>query len=159
MMFLKMLIWHLVIGVLSILMLSIFFSLSNVNDQTVVVVCIFSFFIVLFLYGYSGYYSTIKTVKWYNYFTVAFVGVFGWIICFVKANYSTNYKQDSEAGVWFFYEIYISSKSALNFVDLDNYSLKKDLIAKLFYPILFSICQFSGGLIKTKKLETPVNSG
>jgi len=147
--FFKMLIGHFIIIIITCF-ISFFFSEYQVNDS-ILLSCTFIFFLLLYIY--SGYYFTNKKNKWYSYFAVGILGVLFWSICYSMSFESTNYKQDNNAGVWFIYELYILPKFPLYFFNSNNYSLKLDLIEKLIFPIIFSLCQFLGGYFRTYKIE------
>lgn len=111
------------------------------NDETYILVIVLSFI----LYFYSGYKLTKTKVNWINYFGVAAIGIVCWLTCYIISPESTNYNRD-DAGLWFFYNLYIMVNSPLNFIDswIENYNLKKELIMLFIVPPLISILQFSG---------------
>lgn len=143
---LKLFISHFIISLFAIAVLGL-----TVND-------FFCFVLVMLsgcLYFLSGYIFTKTYICWFNYFSVAAVGVSFWILCYLISPESTNYKREASAGFWFYYELYILVKSPLNFVEMlnDPYSLTRDLITKLCVPILISILQSIGGQVKLRKLK------
>lgn len=100
-------------------------------------------------YVLTGYVATKRYTAWYNYVIVALVGVSLWIICYLTCPESTDYKSEANAGIWFYYELYITVRSPLNFLTDENpYNLTTDLLSKLSIPVLASILQFTGGQLK-----------
>jgi hypothetical protein len=68
-----------------------------------------------------------------------------------------NYKSDNNAGVWFFYQLYIIVSSPINLINIfdmeSNYSVNKQLIIDLLIPIILSLMQFLGGIVKINRLK------
>lgn len=135
---------HFIITFVTIVLL----TFATDKNETIFIVGIIS----CVLYFYSGYYLTKEKVKWYNYFIIAFLGITLWLICFIISPSSMNYKRDDNAGVWFFYQLYIMVASPLNFIDSinENYSIAKQLILDLLIPIVISLLQFLGGFVKLR---------
>lgn len=144
--FLELIGYHILITFFSMMILSLFFN----TDSKLILVLFFLF--TLSVYSLSGYFLTNKMIKWYNYFGVAIVGILFWIICYIKSPYNTNFKQNNDACLWFFYELYIMIKSPLYFINVSDYYLNFDLFEKLIYPIIFSFFQFVGGVFKMKMI-------
>jgi hypothetical protein len=123
------------------------------KDETFILVSVF----ILFLYFISGYILTTDKIKWINYFIIAIIGILFWIICFVNSPNSMNYKSDNNAGVWFFYQLYIIVSSPINLINIfdmeSNYSVNKQLIIDLLIPIILSLMQFLGGIVKINRLK------
>ena len=143
----KLFMWHFLITIASIF---IFLNFIVYNNKISSISCLISFMSILLFYFLNGYFLTKEKVKWVNYFAIAFVGIGLWLFCFIMSPTSTSYKQNADSGSWFFYELYILARTPLNFIDRE-YSLKLDLFEKFIFPIIFSFCQYLGGLVKMKK--------
>jgi nicotinamide riboside transporter PnuC len=116
------------------------------------------FIIVLCLYFYSGYISTNIKSRWYNYFGIALIGAFLWIIAFTESPDSLNYKSDPEAGAWMFYRFYIAGiETPLNFIGFLNFADSHSPRLEMYYifivPLLASIMQYLGGFYKGRLLK------
>lgn len=135
---------HIIITIIIMIML----SLGAPHGETIFIIGVTS----CVLYFYSGYILTKEKVEWYNYFGVACLGIFFWLICFVVSPHSMNYKRNPEAGIWFLYQVYIIVSSPLNFIESLNekYSLTRQLITDFLIPIVISVFQFFGGWTKMR---------
>lgn len=143
---------HLFICLISLLGLAFLANRIQWNDF----ISLFYFVIVVLMYIFSGYISTESKARVISYFSVAIIGIVFWTYCYVLSSNSTNYKSsDQNAGIWFFYELFITSKSSLNMLPIfsDKYSLNLDLFSKLIFPCVFSIFQFIGGQLKLKRIN------
>ena len=148
-MFIRLFLSHIVLSVVTLFLLSIAFVVSNDIIYGLL------FFIMLVLYFYSGYLFTHHKTPWYNYCAVAFVGLTLFGICFYLSPNTTNYKSFAHAGLWLYYELYITVSSPLNFMLLftERYAFLPDMLFKLFLPLLLSSMQFAGGTLKNNQLK------
>ena len=144
----KMLLSHFAISVIVMIILSNF----EFDQIGYWIIYIFS----LFLYVISGYIYTSSKSNWYNYFIVAIIGICLWTICFVKSPNDLNYKsRDGE--YWFLYQLYIMVSSPLNVIDSINEvltgNIKLQLYSQSLIPIIISICQYIGSILKLNVLN------
>ena len=137
---------HFLITIITIMVMSL-----AINDITFFSVIMFS----CILYFVSGYKLTNEKSNWKNYFGVFAIGIVLWIICFGLSPDSTNYKRNTEAGLWFFYKLYVMVNSPLNFIDTVNepYNLRRELLILFLTPITISVFQYLGGRLKSRKFE------
>ena len=137
---------HFLITIITIMVMSL-----AINDITFFSVIIFS----CILYFVSGYKLTNEKSNWKNYFGVFAIGIVLWIICFGLSPDPTNYKRNTEAGLWFFYKLYVMVNSPLNFIDTVNepYNLRRELLILFLTPITISVFQYLGGRLKSRKFE------
>ena len=144
--FLKLIGAHFLITIIIIVVMGL-----AINDITYFLVSIFS----CFLYFISGYKLTNEKSNWINYFGVCVIGIFLWVICFALSPDSTNYKRNTEAGLWFFYKLYVMVNSPLNFIESLNepYNLRRELLILFVTPFTISLFQYLGGRLKNKKFE------
>lgn len=144
--FLKLIGAHFLITIIIIVVTSL-----AINDITYFSVSVFS----CFLYFISGYKLTNEKTNWINYFGVCAIGIVLWVICFALSPDSTNYKRNTEAGLWFFYKLYVMVNSPLNFIDSLNepYNLRKELLMLFLTPFTISVFQYLGGRLKSKKFK------
>jgi hypothetical protein len=142
--FLKLIGAHFLVTVITIIVMSV------VMDNYYLII-----FFSCFLYFLSGYKVTKIKSAWFNYFGVLAIGIFFWLVCFIISPNSTNYKGNQDAGLWFFYKLYISVNSPLNFIDSLNepYNLKRELLILFFTPFVISTFQYLGGHYKICRME------
>jgi len=154
-MFLKTLFSHAVITIFVLVILSMY---NAGNDALNIGVLL----LASLLYFFSGYILTTGAFPWYRYFGIAAIGIFFWLLCFILSPDSMNYKRYHAAGPWFFYQLYIAVRSPANFIDgfhkQENYSLSRDMIQCLIIPVLLSLLQFAGGMMKIKVLRSVKHS-
>ncbi|SCY97982.1 hypothetical protein [Flavobacterium caeni] len=161
MIYTKLLFGHFIISIISILAMAGIIEVLNERCSNMVA-CNFTLIniiwivlLIIFLCAYvlNGYVSTKNKEVWYKYYSVAFIGILFWMICFAVAPKSTNYKS-GEGDIWFLYEFFIVAKSPTNFIlDSDEkYSLSFDLFQKFIFPILFSSFQYLGGRLKMRRI-------
>jgi hypothetical protein len=141
---------------IAIIFISILLSCFNPQSFSLIIIL---FVITLICYFVSGYIFTQKKISIYKYFIVSFVGIFLWLICFLISPHSTLWKVSGGAGIWLFYEIYIYPEYLLRSVNFSNYDVHLDLFRKGIFPLIFSIMQLFGGLLKIKNIKTAANSG
>lgn len=142
------LIAHGVIFIISIIEILILLSL-NAKEYTFIIV----FLNILILYFYSGYLLSKDKMVWYRYIAIAIIGIILWLFCFAESPESLNYKSDNQAGLWFFYRLYISGiESPLNYITKYNNIEEFQLFYILTYPILASLLQYLGALFKINKM-------
>jgi len=149
MIILKTIIAHFMIFVLSLTILFLF-SLFNISNDLAYIVFFIS---VLMLYFFSGYLiANHLELVWYQYFGIAIIGTIIWGIAFVVSPDYLNYKRVDSASVWFFYRIYISGiETPLNFIeDKKILSIQSEIYFVLILPIIASLMQYFGALLKTK---------
>ena len=114
------------------------------------------YFLSLGLYLISGFIYTNRKSNWFNYFVVAIIGISIWTICFIISPNDLNYKSGN-GGCWFFYQLYIMVSSPLNFIEsIQNIltgNFKLQLYSEALIPIIISIFQYIGGLLKINILN------
>lgn len=137
---------HFLITIITILVMGL-----AINNITYFLVTIFS----CILYFISGYKLTKEKSNWMNYFGVFAIGIVLWIICFFLSPYSTNYKRNTEAGLWFFYKLYVIVNSPLNFIDFlnESYNLRQELLILFLTPFTICFFQYLGGKFKMRKFK------
>lgn len=113
-----------------------------------------SLLIIILSYFYSGFVITRIKTNWYNYFGIAIFGLIIWLVSFISSPNSLNYKSDDSAGLWMFYRVYIAAmESPITFMGLniaEEYSIKAEMYSIAIIPILASLLQYSGGLLKIR---------
>jgi hypothetical protein len=116
-----------------------------------------TFFFSLFLYLLSGYIATnTNKIMLFDTFIIAIIGTIIWLLCYISSPNDFNYKGHN-GGSWFFYQLYIMVNSPLNFVDnISNYfntSKAIRLTSDLIFPLIFSLFQCCGAIIKQRILK------
>lgn len=139
--------YHLGIIFCSIVLANLFSDELSEN----LIVTILNILLIISLYVISGYINANRLSKIYNYFSVFYIGLILWFICFYVSPQTTNYKQNGETGLWLIYEIYIFPKFIFYEFLPKKYSLIQDLSEKLFFSFLFSLFQYLGKLIKIRR--------
>jgi hypothetical protein len=146
---LKTIIAHIIIFVITLTILFLF-SLFNISNDFAYVIFFIS---VLMLYFFSGYFlvNPLK-IKWYQYSGIAIIGTIIWGIAFAVSPDYLNYKRVDSAGIWLFYHMYISGiETPLNFIESKKIlSIKSEMFFILMLPIVASLMQYLGALLKTK---------
>ena len=143
----KTIIAHLIIFFITLVILSLFSSFNVSNDFAYII-----YFVgVLLLYFYSGYLiGNHLEIKWYQYFGIAILGAIIWGIAFAISPNYLNYKRVDSAGIWLFYQIYISGiETPLNFIENKKIlSIRLEMYCILLLPVVASLMQYLGALSK-----------
>lgn len=138
---------HVLIFLISLFEISILIQL-NVEEFWFA----FVFLNILLLYFVSGYFLTKDKVIWYRYTGIAIIGIVLWLLCIAKSPESLNYKSNEEAGLWFYYRLYIAGiESPLNYITNYNKIGTKQIVYILMYPIIASLLQYLGAVFKIKR--------
>jgi len=143
----NLLLWHTGIVVFSIILANLF---SDYSDKNYIITSI-NILLIVFFYFLSGYINTKESNKIYDFFSVFYIGLFLWLIGVLLSPNYTNYKRDNESAIWLLYELYVFPKFIFYEFIPKKYSLSYDLFIKLFFPFIFSLFQYVGGLIKVKR--------
>ncbi|MCG2420464.1 hypothetical protein K8089_15665 [Aequorivita sp. F47161] len=108
--------------------------------------------VILILYIASGILATDNTFSFKKYYIIALIGFIIWLIAFTSSPKSIDYKHVKEAGLWFFYQLYVMGIS----IPLENFFPSQNNIFLNFalllsFAIIPSLLQGIGGYIKIKQ--------